>query len=208
MIPSRQIQVVQNLEGGIVAAILVREGEMVDEGQVVMRIDNIRAASDYREKRARYLALLAAAARLRGRGRGSGRSSSPPRSGRGARHGGQRAGAVRLAAGEAAGRARHPAPPGRAARAGAARAEDQARPARALGGAGQRGAAHQRAAGAAAGRRPSPISCRLQREVNDLRGELEQARLAVPRVEAAVREVATSASPAPCRPSARMRNAS
>ena len=65
VIPSRQIQVVQNLEGGIVAAILVREGEVVDEGQVVMRIDNVRAASDYREKRARYLALLAAAARLR-----------------------------------------------------------------------------------------------------------------------------------------------
>ncbi len=64
VIPSRQIQVVQNLEGGIVAAILVREGEVVDQDQVVMRIDNIRAASDYREKRARYLALTAASARL------------------------------------------------------------------------------------------------------------------------------------------------
>ena len=32
VIPSRQIQVVQNLEGGIIAAILVREGEVVDEG--------------------------------------------------------------------------------------------------------------------------------------------------------------------------------
>lgn len=65
VIPSRQVQIVQNLEGGIVAAILVREGEVVEEGQVVMRIDNIRAASDYREKRARYLALLASGARLR-----------------------------------------------------------------------------------------------------------------------------------------------
>ena len=64
VIPSRQIQVVQNLEGGIIAAILVREGGVVDEGQVLMRIDNIRAATDYREKRARYLALLAAVARL------------------------------------------------------------------------------------------------------------------------------------------------
>jgi adhesin transport system membrane fusion protein len=65
VIPSRQVQVVQNLEGGIIAAILVREGDVVDEGQVLMRIDNVRAASDYREKRSRYLALLAAAARLR-----------------------------------------------------------------------------------------------------------------------------------------------
>ena len=65
VIPSRQVQVVQNLEGGIVAAINVRDGDVVDEGQVVMRIDNVRAASDVRERRARYLALEAAAARLR-----------------------------------------------------------------------------------------------------------------------------------------------
>ncbi|HET6467367.1 MAG TPA: HlyD family type I secretion periplasmic adaptor subunit, partial [Geminicoccaceae bacterium] len=65
VIPARQVQVVQNLEGGIVAGILVREGQEVEEGQVLLRIDNIRAASDYREKQARYLALLASAVRLR-----------------------------------------------------------------------------------------------------------------------------------------------
>jgi adhesin transport system membrane fusion protein len=64
VIPSRQTQVVQNLEGGIVAEILVREGEVVEPGQVLMRIDNIRAASDFRERRARYFALEAALARL------------------------------------------------------------------------------------------------------------------------------------------------
>jgi adhesin transport system membrane fusion protein len=65
VIPTRQVQVVQNLEGGIVAAILAREGDIVEQGQVLMRIDNTRAASDYREKRSRYLALVAASARLR-----------------------------------------------------------------------------------------------------------------------------------------------
>lgn len=64
VIPSRQIQVVQNLEGGILAELFVREGQVVEEGQVLLRIDNVRAESDYREKRARYLALLAAIARL------------------------------------------------------------------------------------------------------------------------------------------------
>jgi len=64
VIPSRQVQVVQNLEGGIVAELMVREGEIVEQGQVLMRIDNVRAASDYREQRARYLALLAGIARL------------------------------------------------------------------------------------------------------------------------------------------------
>lgn len=64
VIPSRQIQVVQNLEGGILAGMLVREGQVVEEGQVLLRIDNVRAESDYREKRARYMALSAAIARL------------------------------------------------------------------------------------------------------------------------------------------------
>lgn len=64
VIPSRQVQVVQNLEGGIVAELLVREGEIAEEGQVLMRIDNSLAQSDYAERRARYFALQAAAARL------------------------------------------------------------------------------------------------------------------------------------------------
>ena len=65
VIPSSQVQVVQNLEGGIVAAIPVREGAVVEQGQVLLRIDNVRAASDLRERRQRYLALLGALGRLR-----------------------------------------------------------------------------------------------------------------------------------------------
>ncbi len=64
VIPSRQVQVVQHLEGGIVSEILTAEGDTVEKGQVLMRIDNVRAASDYREKKSRYLAVLAAIARL------------------------------------------------------------------------------------------------------------------------------------------------
>jgi adhesin transport system membrane fusion protein len=65
VIPSSQVQKVQNLEGGILAAIEVREGEVVGPGQVLLRIDNLRAASDLRENRKRYLALLGAISRLR-----------------------------------------------------------------------------------------------------------------------------------------------
>ena len=65
VIPSSQVQVVQNLEGGIVAAIEVHEGDIVDRDQVLLRIDNVRAASDLRENRKRYLALLGSLARLR-----------------------------------------------------------------------------------------------------------------------------------------------
>jgi adhesin transport system membrane fusion protein len=65
VIPSSHVQVVQNLEGGIVSALLVREGDIVEQGQVLLRIDNVRAASDLRENRKRHLALLGALARLR-----------------------------------------------------------------------------------------------------------------------------------------------
>ena len=115
VIPSRQIQVVQNLEGGIIAAILVREGEVVDEGQVLMRIDNVRAATDYREKRARYLALLGGRGSPAGRDRRDGARFRARGAGGGAAPGRERAGAVPLAPGAAAERARDPAPAGGAA---------------------------------------------------------------------------------------------
>lgn len=65
VIPSRQLQVVQSLDGGIVSEILVREGETVSEGQVLLKIDSTRFRSSFMESRATYLALLAKAARLR-----------------------------------------------------------------------------------------------------------------------------------------------
>jgi membrane fusion protein, adhesin transport system len=65
VIPSRQLQVVQSLDGGIVSEILVKEGEQVKEGQTLIKIDATRFLSGFRESRATYLALLAKAARLR-----------------------------------------------------------------------------------------------------------------------------------------------
>jgi adhesin transport system membrane fusion protein len=65
VIPSRQLQVVQSLDGGIVSDILIREGEQVKEGQVLIKIDATRFISGFNENRATYLALLAKGARLR-----------------------------------------------------------------------------------------------------------------------------------------------
>lgn len=65
IIPSQQLQVVQNLEGGIVSQILVKEGDLVEKGQVLLRIDDTRFASTFKESRVRQLELLAKAARLR-----------------------------------------------------------------------------------------------------------------------------------------------
>jgi adhesin transport system membrane fusion protein len=77
VIPSRQIQVVQNLEGGIVAQILVRDGDTVEQDQILMKIDNVRISSDYREKRARYIALVAAENRLDAETRGTSLAFDP-----------------------------------------------------------------------------------------------------------------------------------
>ena len=64
VIPSRQIQVVQNLEGGILAEILVNVGEIVEKGQLLLKIDDTRFFAPFRESRFRYLALRAKVARL------------------------------------------------------------------------------------------------------------------------------------------------
>jgi adhesin transport system membrane fusion protein len=58
------MQVVQTLEGGIVGAILVREGEIVREGQPLMRIDDTNFASQLGEVRERRGAMAARVARL------------------------------------------------------------------------------------------------------------------------------------------------
>ncbi|HEB97564.1 MAG TPA: HlyD family type I secretion periplasmic adaptor subunit [Sedimenticola thiotaurini] len=64
VIPSKHIQVIQNLEGGILAELLVSEGDTVEEGQVLLQIDDTRFSSSLRETRLAYYALRAKAARL------------------------------------------------------------------------------------------------------------------------------------------------
>ena len=64
VIPSRQVQVMQSLDGGIVSEILVKEGQQVKAGELLLKVDPTRFVSSLRENRAQYLALLAKAARL------------------------------------------------------------------------------------------------------------------------------------------------
>lgn len=64
IIPSGQTKIVQHFEGGIVAEIAVSEGATVDEGQVIMRVENRLAEAELSEKSAQYWSLLAQAARL------------------------------------------------------------------------------------------------------------------------------------------------
>lgn len=77
VIPSKQVQIVQSLDGGIVAELLVREGQVVKEGQPLVRIDETRAISSLRENRSQYLSLLARQARLQALA--AGQAFNPPR---------------------------------------------------------------------------------------------------------------------------------
>jgi adhesin transport system membrane fusion protein len=65
VIPSKQVQVIQSLDGGIVSEILVHEGQTVTVGSPLIRIDETRAVSSLRENQVQYLAFLAKQSRLR-----------------------------------------------------------------------------------------------------------------------------------------------
>ncbi len=65
VVPSRQLQVVQNLEGGILSEILVNVGDVVEKDQLLLRIDEKRFSGPYQETRFNYLALKAKVSRLR-----------------------------------------------------------------------------------------------------------------------------------------------
>ena len=71
VISSRQLQQVQSFDGGVVSEILVKEGELVEKDQLLLKIDQTRATSGARESAAQGVALRARQARLRALAEGS-----------------------------------------------------------------------------------------------------------------------------------------
>ncbi len=65
VIPSRQLQVLQSLDGGIVSEILVREGQVVEADQLLLKVDPTRFESSVNESNSQLYSLQAKAARLR-----------------------------------------------------------------------------------------------------------------------------------------------
>ncbi|MCP1648833.1 HlyD family type I secretion periplasmic adaptor subunit [Pseudomonas nitroreducens] len=65
IIPSSREQVIQSLEGGILEQMNVREGDVVEAGQVLLKIDPTRAGASYRETESKVLGLKGMLARLR-----------------------------------------------------------------------------------------------------------------------------------------------
>lgn len=65
VIPSRQLQVLQSIDGGLVSEILVKEGDVVQQNQLLIKIDETRFVSSVKENQAQYLGLVAKTARLK-----------------------------------------------------------------------------------------------------------------------------------------------
>jgi adhesin transport system membrane fusion protein len=77
VVPSGREQVVQSLETGVLSAMLVAEGDTVEVGQELLRIDDVRLGANVKESQSRVDALMAAAFRLRAESLGTPLSFPP-----------------------------------------------------------------------------------------------------------------------------------
>lgn len=64
VVPTSQVQVIQSLEGGILAKLLVRRDDIVEPRQILAQLDRTQASSAVKESAAKYRAALAASARF------------------------------------------------------------------------------------------------------------------------------------------------
>ncbi|WP_261319046.1 HlyD family type I secretion periplasmic adaptor subunit [Microbulbifer agarilyticus] len=64
VIPTSRAQVIQSLEGGILARLNVIEGDIVERGEVLAQLDPTKIRSNVQESEARFRAALASEARL------------------------------------------------------------------------------------------------------------------------------------------------
>lgn len=64
VIPSSQIQIIQNLEGGIVSKLFVQEGQIVERNQTLMQIDNTRFMASFNEAQKKLASLQIQVIRL------------------------------------------------------------------------------------------------------------------------------------------------
>ena len=64
VIPTDKVQTIQSLDGGIISDISIKEGDIVEKNQPLMKIDTTRFQASLEENKQEYLALLAVKSRL------------------------------------------------------------------------------------------------------------------------------------------------
>ena len=71
VVPTSQVQIVQSVDGGIVEELLVKEGQVVEAGQLLMRVDPTRFVSNLQESKVSQAALRVKQLRLEALTRGT-----------------------------------------------------------------------------------------------------------------------------------------
>lgn len=71
VVPSRQVQIVQSLEGGVVSEILVKEGDLVKANQALLKLSDVAFSSSFQENRLLFSELQARSIRLQAEADGS-----------------------------------------------------------------------------------------------------------------------------------------
>ena len=71
VVPTSQVQIVQSVDGGVVELLAVKEGDVVEAGQLLLRIDPTRFVSNLQESKVGQLALQAKVLRLEALTRGT-----------------------------------------------------------------------------------------------------------------------------------------
>ncbi len=76
VVPTSQLQIVQSVDGGVVTELLVKEGQTVEAGQLLLKVDPTRFVSSMLESRSAQLAMQAKVLRLQALTRGT--AFTPP----------------------------------------------------------------------------------------------------------------------------------
>lgn len=71
VIPSGENQMIQNLEGGMVSEILVKEGQKVKENDILLRVENLKSSSSFESSQYKWAQLRAKIVRLRAEAMGA-----------------------------------------------------------------------------------------------------------------------------------------
>ena len=74
VVPLSRLQTIQSLEGGILAKLMVHEGDLVQPGQVLVKMDPTQARSDYLQSKSEMDVLEAEGRAFAGRGSGKARN--------------------------------------------------------------------------------------------------------------------------------------
>ena len=65
VIPSSHVKTIQSQDGGVISKFYVQNGDLVQKGQLILKLDDTRFSSDYNQNYAQLMTLVAEIARLK-----------------------------------------------------------------------------------------------------------------------------------------------